>query len=398
MAVLRGTLTDDIMRGTAASDVLWGLNGADIFLWRGGRGSDVVHGGDIADGYDANPYTPGNPGGDRLIIQGSEGARVNFSTTESGSLRVGDDELQFTGIERFLGTRGDDVIRAGGASLNAPHDGTPQHGLTIFSRAGHDKIVASAFEDIIDGGRGNDTIRGGAGNDFVHSSKGHDLVFGDEGNDNIRWGTGNSAHNPGNDTIYGGAGDDVINIWIKDGDVWAENEARGIRGASVTIDVVHAEGGFDGRAYSDIGGTAMLRFYEFEIGWTHWGNDTVSAANARIGASGNGVNFNARWGHDRLIGSRGDDTLVGDDGKDTITGGAGDDDIWIGHERRGDGDRDVLIFRSGDGHDTVFGFESGRDVLDLNGRSHTARETADGTVLSFGGGDSILLSDVFDFI
>jgi len=58
----------------------------------------------------------------------------------------------------------------------------------------------------------------------------------------------------------------------------------------------------------------------------------------------------------------------------------------------------VLIFNRGSGHDTIFGFDTGLDVLNLNGQSYTARETGAGTLLSLGGGDTILLSDVFDFI
>lgn len=398
MAVIRASHADDILRGTPAGDVLWGLGGADTFYWRSGRGSDTVHGGDIADRFDANPFTPGNPGGDRLVLQGKIGARVTFSTTEDGTVRIGDDDLRFTGIERLFGTRGNDVIIGDKALLNAAHDGTPPHGLSIFGRGGHDRIVGSAFDDVIDGGAGRDTIRAGDGHDFIHSSAGDDLVFGGAGNDNIRWGSGNSAHNPGNDTIYGGAGYDLINVWIKDGDVWPSNEAVGIPGVTVIIDAVRSDNSFDGRAHTDIGGSATLRFYGFELGWTHWGNDRITAANATVRGDGTGVNFNGRWGHDHLVGSRGDDTLVGDDGKDTVIGGAGDDEIWIGQERRGDGDRDVLVFNRGDGHDTVFGFEAGRDVLDLGGRSHTARETAGGTVLSVSGGDTILLADVFDFI
>lgn len=398
MARIQGSSLDNTMQGTQANDVLWGLDGADIFHWQGGVGNDTIHGGDAVDKYEANPYEPGNPGGDQLVLGGSVGARVNFSTTESGTIKIGKNTLQFDGIERFFGTSGNDVIRGGAASQNAPHGGTPQHGLTISSQGGHDDIVASKFDDIIDGGSGNDTIRAGAGDDFVHSSTGNDLIYGGAGNENIRWGSGSNTHNPGHDTIYGGSGNDLINIWIKDGDIYSHNEAAGIRGVSVTINSIGAEGTFKGSAQTNIGGSSSLRFQEFELGWTHEGNDTVSAANATVAANGAGFNFNTRWGHDVMVGSRGNDTLVADQGKDTVTGGAGNDQLWIGESAQGDDDRDVLIFNRGSGHDTIFGFDTGLDVLNLNGQSYTARETGAGTLLSLGGGDTILLSDVFDFI
>ena len=42
--------------------------------------------------------------------------------------------------------------------------------------------------------------------------------------------------------------------------------------------------------------------------------------------------------------------------------------------------------------------DTGIDVLQLGGRSYHATEVAGGTLLDLGGGDRILLSDVFDFI
>ena len=60
--------------------------------------------------------------------------------------------------------------------------------------------------------------------------------------------------------------------------------------------------------------------------------------------------------------------------------------------------RDTLVFARGDGADTVLGFDTGVDVLQLGGRSYRATEVAGGTLLDLGNGDRILLSDVFDFI
>jgi Ca2+-binding RTX toxin-like protein len=398
MAVINGTNSSNTLRGAATNDVISGLGGADTFYWQSGIGNDTIHGGDTSENYDANPYTPYNPGGDRLELEGSIGANITFSTTEDGIATIGNNKLSFTGIERLYGTAGNDVIRAGNAKLEAAHDGTVEHGLTLYTRGGHDNVVATRFDDIVDGGAGNDTIRMGGGNDLFHSGIGNDLVYGGAGDENIRWGTGNNTHNPGNDTIYGGTGNDLINIWIKDGDIADGNESVGIPGVSVTISQVGSDGSFNGTATTKIGGAATLKFYQFELGWTHAGNDNVSAAGANIAANQAGLNFNTRWGHDVLTGSGGHDILVTDEGRDTITGGTGNDEMWIGAGSDGDGDRDQLIFRRGDGQDTVHGFDTDLDVLSLGGRNYTARETADGTLLNLGNGDTVLLSDVFDFI
>ena len=103
-----------------------------------------------------------------------------------------------------------------------------------------------------------------------------------------------------------------------------------------------------------------------------------------------------------LIGSAGRDTLEGGEGRDTITGGRGNDLIstngdFYNMSAPGDGDADTLIFRAGHGADTVLGFDVGIDRLDLGGRHYSVSENGQGTLLNFGGGDTILLSHVFDF-
>jgi Ca2+-binding RTX toxin-like protein len=370
----------------------------DTFHWQAGMGNDTYHGGTGVERYDANPYTPGNPGGDKLILEGSVGARIDMRSTDSGSVQIGSERLDFTGIERIYGTSGNDVVYATNATVNTSGSGISAHGLSIFTGAGNDRISGSQFDDVIDGGSGNDTISGDGGNDFIHSNTGNDLIYGGAGDENIRWGNGDANHNPGNDTIDGGSGNDLINIWIKRGDIYSNNDTVGIEGVSVTIDRVLSDGAFSGNASTGIGGTAALRFDNFELGWTHAGNDVIDASRAVISSSGNGINFNTRWGHDRLVGSSGRDTLDGSMGRDTVQGGNGNDRIWIGDGNRGDGARDVLMFRSGDDADVVYGFESSRDALDLGGRSYSATEVREGTLLNLGGGDSVLLNGVFDFI
>lgn len=397
MSTIAGTDKDDILRGTEQSEVIEGLNGADSFHWSSGKGDDTYHGGTGGEKFDPDPYAPGNPGGDRLSLDWTEAARITFSATDAGRVEIGANQLTFTGIERVFGTDGDDNVRGAGAKLNTPTDGIPAHGLSIFTRGGADRIEGSRFDDIIDAGAGRDTIDAGDGNDFVHSSTGDDVIDGGGGKENIRWGNGDVNHNPGNDTITGGDGWDLINIWIKEGDINPQNEDTGIPGASVTVESIDASGSFAGVAHSGIGGKANLRFSSFELGWTHAGNDIFTAAQASGTVNGPGVNFNTRWGHDRITGSRGRDTLDGSIGQDTVESGPGDDEIWIGDGKAGDGDVDVVIFRDGDGHDTVYGFDPGIDVLDLGGRSYRATEVLNGTLLTLTNGETILLHGVFDF-
>lgn len=86
----------------------------------------------------------------------------------------------------------------------------------------------------------------------------------------------------------------------------------------------------------------------------------------------------------------GDDTLEGGDGRDTITGGAGGDLIYLGEGRTRDDDADTVVFRAGHGRDLVYGFEAGRDMLDLGGRDYDITQTGQGVLYQMGE-DSILL-------
>lgn len=397
MPTIWGNDRDNVLRGTDQSDVIWGEGGADTFHWTSGRGNDTYHGGTGGENYNTDPYAPGNPGGDRLYLDGTTGATITFRATDAGTAVIGGNELQFNGFERFFGTGGNDVFLGGGAKLNSTGNGIPHHGLSIFSRAGNDSIVGSRFDDIIDGGSGSDTINAGGGNDFIHSNTGDDLINGGSGTDNIRWGNGDRNHNPGNDTISGGGGDydnDLINLWIKRGDITSANESAGIDGLRVRINSVDASGSMSGGASTMIGGKASVRFSDFELVWTHEGNDTMDASDATVSSNGTGVNLNTRWGNDRILGSRGDDTLDGSFDKDTIDGGRGDDQIWIGDGYGGDGDRDVIIFNAGDGKDTVYGFDSRDQISGYD----SAREVSNGTLLNFGNGDTVLLHGYYDLI
>lgn len=386
------TQSDDVIRGLSQGGAINALGGNDLVHWGESDGSATLYAGDLNESYDSNPYNTGNPGGDRLFLSGTIGASVGFGTTENGTVRIGNQTLNFFGVERLHGTEGNDTISASTALMNAYHGNTPEHGISIYAGAGADLITGSKGDDVLDGGMGHDTIRGGAGNDFIQSSTGNDRINGGDGNENIRWGLGDDVA-PGNDTIYGGStqedNGDLINIWVVDGNT----------GARVTFRT--AENGIATSTMGDV--TNTLRFFDFENGWTHQGQDTVTAANAVIEADGRGIRFNTRWGDDVTVGSQGNDTLEGGEGRDTITGGRGDDLISANGEyynsyAPGDGDVDTLIFRQGDGHDTVLGFDAGVDVLQLEGRWYSAEETGDGTLLNLGNGDTVLLSNVFDFI
>ncbi len=57
-------------------------------------------------------------------------------------------------------------------------------GLNVLGRRGND-VITGAFQDRIDGGKGNDRLNAGDGNDVLTGGKGRDKLFGAAGNDRL---------------------------------------------------------------------------------------------------------------------------------------------------------------------------------------------------------------------
>jgi Ca2+-binding RTX toxin-like protein len=278
--------------------------------------------------------------------------------------------------EIIVGLGGDDVLRGGGG-------GDLIYGVAglnlIYGDDGSDALVGGA-----DGGDGLDPdavgkeydppielteqLYGGAGNDWIDGGAGEDSIFGDDGNDLLRSG-------PGHDYIVGGAGNDLI----------------------------YGDAGLD-QMYGGDGDDFII--------------DLLNAPNAD---HGEGLNGDA--GNDLLIGSDSWNLLSGGSGADVIMGG-GENDVMAGgdpiYETIGgvvtlvggtlDGAVDRFVFNEGDGHDSIYGFETGPggDVLDLTGlgdvasrddlyiAAHPDAENSFAVVVGLGEGQSVLLVGVTD--
>jgi Ca2+-binding RTX toxin-like protein len=120
-----------------------------------------------------------------------------------------------------MGLDGDDRII--GSAFNDVIFGDDKHGNTsgsdtIEGGLGADHLVGGIGNDVLYGGRmgadlpqdGPDRIYGGAGNDYLNGGYGNDELRGDDGKDTIDGGAGV-------DTIVGGFGDDVLN-----GQTWSD--------------------------------------------------------------------------------------------------------------------------------------------------------------------------------
>ena len=203
---------------------------------------------------------------------------------------------------------------------------------------GSDSITGNDLNNSLNGGLGDDTIYGGAGDDTIYGSEGNSYLRGDSGNDVIQGSLGfdDINGNMGNDTCYGGDGND----WVVGG---KDN------------DLLFGENG-DDIVYGNLGDDTCLGGA---------GNDTIRGGQ----------------GNDSLSGSSGNDWMSGDRGDDTIYGGPGADTF---HSSGGAGIDRVMDFNRGEGD---------KIALDV-GTTYTVDQVGPDTVISLGGGASIVLVGV----
>ncbi len=156
------------------------------------------------------------------------------------------------------------------------------------------------YNDLIDGGDGDDVILGEIGSDVISGGAGDDFIFGDRFYGAGAFYTGAPARNfqsldkpfHGNDAIDGGSGDDIV-----------------IGGAGHD----HLTGGTGNDVlYGDVG----MEIYDK-------GENTSTTPHVAIKASHDGW-----WGEDVLIGGAGNDQMIGEGGDDLLDGGDGSDALW----------------------------------------------------------------------
>ena len=108
-------------------------------------------------------------------------------------------------------------------------------------------------------------------------------------------------------------------------------------------------------------------------------NDTID------GAAGNDTIFGGD-GSDSIFGGTGDDELHGGKGKDTLWGGAGDDELY------GDDGKDVFYYKTGEGNDTIFGYEATLDkiILASGSISNVTTDRNNNVIFSVGDGQIVV--------
>lgn len=319
----------DLVYGEDGQDRVWSGSGADTVY--GGHGDDSIYAGegnDLLFGDDGNDTILGENGNDTL-----NGGNGNDYLHGGG----GDDVL--------IGGLGDDTLN-GGTGFDTADYSTHSAGIYVSMSSGSvddtrngyyneslysiEKIIGSAYNDVINGNSDENVILGSAGNDTLKGKEGDDFLDGGDGND----------------YLYGDAGDDVL-----------------IGGLG--NDSLNGGAGFDTADYSTHGAAIYVSMSSGSVDDTRNGyyNESLISIEKIIGSGYNDV-INGNTESNVIYGDAGNDTLKGKEGDDILAGGSGSDSLYGGLGA------DIFAFMSAsafDAIDTIYDFSlSEGDKLDVS--------------------------------
>jgi len=314
--MLAGDGADNLLLGGAGADTLAGGGGDDTL--EGGAGADVLTGGAHASGGDTGSYAGSTAGVTvSLALQGTAqitGGGGKDTLTEIENLLgsafadtltgdAGNNTLSGgSGSDTLIGDLGNDTLDGGAGLGDTASYATAGGAVTVnLSMAGAqstagagtdtlisiERLIGSAFGDVLTGDNLANRLTGGAGDDTIEGGAGNDTLVG-------------GAHGAAGDTVsYAGALAPVtVNLSIQDG-VTAQNTAGAGR------DILS---GFENLTGSDLADTL-----------------TGSAGANVISGGGGDDTLKGGGGNDTLDGGAGDDLLIGGGGNDILTGGDGVD-------------------------------------------------------------------------
>ncbi len=382
-----GGAGDDVLIGGDGDDRLFGNAGSDIL--RGGAGNDYLNGGytsgdnwldggagdDILVGVGSGEVLDGGSGRDTFAY-GYVGQSSPQGTSTIVDFETGVDRLDFAAspdpaTDLIISRQGNQTyifaafgpnrfpalniaINGQVALSDIAYRGTPQ--VTLVGDDQANTLTGTARGDGLLGGGGADVLIGGGGGDALGGGSGADV---------FRYLATSDSTSAGADNLFDfETGIDTI-------DLTALN--------ATSISVIR---GADGSS--------------FIFAETPAGGFMVTAAGRAVG--GGDFTYGGTFGV-YLVGSSASETLIGSSRADPISGGAGNDTIIGGGSADvlfGDGGADTFVYRAASesttmAADTVFGFVSGLDRIDLSGVRTGAADTFGIAYLS---GGSFLFVDL----
>ena len=435
--VLQGGAGNDVLQGGDDDDLLAGLGGDDTL--QGGNGNDTIYGGLGADTIEGGAGTDTiHLGADGTYANGTvrtvtvaAGPTINVDiagkaqTLDSidGGAGLGDtiylnasggqgfvldgNQTAIKGVERIVGTDGDDVIVMKSDYQSDEYAGR----TTIEGGAGNDTIVGGAANDVLLGGAGMDRLYGGNGADIMIGGADDDTLWGGIGSDNLH-GNGNSEtgfdlyakQGEADTAAYLSNADNYSVIWNETRQLWevtastsaaeySGNSGPGlnidalfgieiVQFADVSLDFTDSVRVFDGNkligTYDTIqeanDAASTLAGYRIELVGTITGElATITKNNLTVvgGSDDTGITLTLQGNAQNItLGGTAPINVVGNDQGNAVQGNAGNNVIT------GKSGGDVLY--GGDGNDT---FKLDADIADATGYGPRSMLLGDGTII-----------------
>ena len=315
-------------------------------------GPPPVPGGKVGEWVQTQDGTTILPSGYKAVVDTAPDAVI------FGSGATGESVLASSGDLTFFASAGSGTVAAGGGGDRIVLMSSDKGGWSINTGNGNDVVLAQ--------NTGNDTINAGGGDNSITLGSGSDLVL-----------------STGDDTVTAGDGQETISATGKTSDL--------IYGGSSSLFFVTNQG-----SATVFGGTGSDTFFggkgtDLVYGGTG-GNNLLFAGtgSATLFGGGDGDQlFGGGTQAQALHAGAGNETLFGGSGGDTFFGSAGSTQMF------GFSGSNTYVFTNGQagGTDTITGFTSGRDQIDLQGYSKNEVTKALKSQTMTSGGDTITLSD-----
>lgn len=309
------------------NDTIWGFNETDTLTITGGSYSTQTSGDNVI-------VTVGKGS---ILLVGAKDKTLNINSEES--------------TEVLTLTKGADTL-----SNNLDK-------VTINARDGNDSITNSyGYRVLINAGDGNNSITSSGSRATILSGKGDDSITNEGGYASINAGEGNDSISNNyryNVTINAGTGNDYIynyngnNVSINAG---AGNDSIvNNYGSYASINAGSGDDSISNSSYM----TAII---------SGAGNDSITN-------TGNKVSIYAGSGNDII-------TTAGY--KTSIRGGTGNDHISLTSVSN------LIQYKSGDGNDTIYGFNES-DTLTITGGKYSTQASGDDVIVTVGKGSILLV-------
>lgn len=362
-----GFYREDVLRGGAGNDYLSGGDASDLYLFNIDDGQDIIEDNQniiLTASTDTLRFGPGiDPTDVILTRQGDSDDLVIEFTNSSDSVTIIDQfNASYTGLGKFWFDRIEHIEFMDGAETVWTWNQIMEMLVANAKTSGDDEIYGFDYEDILDGGAGDDLLVGGNENDIYIFGRGYGNDIIDEQRSNVM------------------SGDfDIVqfNADVAPQDIVLERDDTSlimrIHGTSDSLTILDQ---FTSRPLANSG--QWIEEFHFSDG-TIWTLDDVRLA--LLAASSTAGDDHIRGFHtaDRLDGGAGNDYLDGWDGGDTYVFGTGygHDTIYDSRTDSSNGGvdaveltselspEDIIVSRVGDSDDVTLTISSTGETLTI---------------------------------